>query len=242
MRRFYIDKGNICDNLITFSQEESQHISKVLRLELGENVIVSSGDGIDLECVLTSVSKPCTAKIISKKENPNEPKVQLVLFQSVIKNEKMDYAIQKATEIGISQIVPVLTERTVVKVDNKAKQKQEHWQKIAIEACKQCGRAKVPKVLEPMKFSAALKLFEKFQQKIIAYEDEHTLSISESVETTRECAYFIGPEGGFTDEEHDALVDSGAKSVSLGKRILRAETAAVVCGAVILCLMGEMNV
>lgn len=242
MRRFYTDAKNINGDFVTFSPEESNHISRVLRLEAGDKIIACCGDGFDLECTLTAISKQCIAKVERVKKNNSEPQVELVLFQSIIKNEKMDYAIQKATEIGISRIVPFASERTVVKVDNKAKAKTEHWQKVAQEACKQCGRAKFPLIDQPCSFAEAIEKLKQFHQKIIAYEDEKTQSIDKAIKKTKTCAYVIGPEGGFSQAEHKALIDSGAQSVSLGKRILRAETAAVVCGAVILCLMGEMNV
>ena len=242
MRRFYTDAKNLNGEFLTFSPEESSHISRVLRLETGEEIIVCCGDGIDYSCVLTECGKICKAKIVNSCKNLSEPQRELVLFQSIIKNEKMDYAIQKATEIGVSRIIPFTSERTVVRVENKEKQKKEHWQKIAIEACKQCGRAKFPKVDEPCLFDDALKKLKEFEQKIIAYEDEKTQSIAQVIKKSASCAYVIGPEGGFSKKEHDDLVLAGAQSVSLGKRILRAETAAVVCGAVILCLMGEMDV
>lgn len=242
MRRFYTDAKNLNGEKLTFSAEESSHISRVLRFEKGDEIIVCCGDGNDYRCVLTEIGKNCEAKIITFDKNLSEPQTELVLFQSIIKNEKMDYAIQKATEIGVSRIVPFSSERTVVRVENKATKKAEHWQKIAIEACKQCGRAKFPIVDEPCSFNEAIKKLNAYEQKIIAYEDEKTQSIAQTIKKASSCAYVIGPEGGFSKKEHDELVASGAQSVSLGKRILRAETAAVVCGAVILCLMGEMDV
>lgn len=242
MRRFYTDFKNLSGDRLTFSPEESNHISRVLRLEAGEEIIVCAGNGIDYICQLTECGKACSAKIVSEQKNLSETDCELVLFQSIIKNEKMDYAVQKATEIGISRIVPFTSERTVVRIDGKARQKAEHWQKIAIEACKQCGRAKFPIVEEPCSFKEAIDKLNSYEQKIIAYEDEKTQSISSAVTKTSSCAYIIGPEGGFAEKEHKMLILSGAKSVSLGKRILRAETAAIVCGTLILSLMGELDV
>ncbi len=244
MRRFLCSKENISDGHIIFDRDESAHISRVLRLEAGEHIIVSCGDGTDFECVLERTGEGCCAEIISSCKNENEPSAQIVLFQSVIKNEKMDFAVQKATELGITRIVPVIAERTVVRIEDPKKEakKQERRQKIAFEACKQCERACVPTVEKAMSFKDAIVEFSKYEQKIVAYEDEKTVSITQAIKKSKNIAYFIGPEGGITDAEYDMLKHAGAVSVSLGKRILRAETAAVACGAVILALMGEMDV
>ncbi|MBR2860720.1 MAG: 16S rRNA (uracil(1498)-N(3))-methyltransferase [Clostridia bacterium] len=244
MRRFYCKSENINQDGIFFDKDESQHIKKVLRLTPGEEIIVSDGTGEDYLCVLTECAEKCVAKINGKVKNENEPKTNVILFQAVIKNEKMDLVIQKAAELGITKIVPVITARTVVKIEDAKKElhKKERWQKIALEACKQCGRSKVPEVCSAMSLKEAIKLYSACETKIVAYEEEKTQSITKAVTKTQSVGYFIGPEGGITEEEHSLLVSAGGVSVSLGKRILRAETAAIACGAVIMALTGEMNV
>ncbi len=244
MRRFYCFNENIIDDTVYFDKEESKHIGRVLRLEKGENIIVSTGDGMDRYCTLIQVGEQAVAKVNETLKNENEPQSEIILFQSVIKNEKMDLLIQKVTELGITKIVPVITERTVVKIEDSKKEikKQERWQKIVLEACKQCGRSRVPKVLPAQSFENALKIFEKCDQKIVAYEEEKTESIVNVIKKSKSIGYFIGAEGGITKEEHQKLKEKGAISVSLGKRILRAETAAIVTGGIILALNGDMNV
>ena len=242
MRRFYCESENIIDGNAVFSKEESKHISRVLRLEKGEEIIVSTGDGIDRFCVLTSVGENVVARVEREEKNGAEPESEITLFQSVIKNEKMDMLIQKVTELGITKIVPVITERTVIKLDQKEAKKQERWQKIALEACKQCGRSRVPEVTGAVSFKDALKLFSESELKLVAYENESTVGIREAVKKAKTVSYFIGAEGGITEKEHELLINAGAVSVSLGKRILRAETAAISAGAVILALLGEMDV
>lgn len=243
MRRFYCEKENIYGNRIVFGKEEANHIRRVLRLQCGEKIIVCTGDGNDMICNLLDTEE-CCAEIEEIKQNENEIKCKLVLFQGIIKNEKMDYALQKAAEIGVTEIVPVICERTVVKVENTkdAEKKRERWQKIVREACKQCGRSKVPEVLAPMPFESAIKIIGELETKITAYEEEKTQNITTAVKKSDSIGYFIGPEGGISEKEFKKLTEIGAVSVSLGKRILRAETASVVCGAVILALVGEMNV
>ncbi len=242
MRRFYALKENIQQNTVLFDKAESIHIHRVLRLEPGEKILVCDGSGMDYSCVLETCAEVCTARIEQCFKNEKEPKTELVLFQSVLKNEKMDMVIQKAAELGANRIVPVLTERTVVKTAPGEIHKQIRWQKIALEACKQCGRSKVPEVEAVCSFQDAVKKLSQYELKLAAYEEEKTISITEAVKKCKSAAYFIGPEGGITEEEQKTLVKAGAVSVSLGKRILRAETAAIAAGAVILCLMGEMNV
>lgn len=243
MRRFWCEKENISGGKVHFTKEEAAHIKKVLRMQAGDKMIVSSGDGVDLLCRLLD-SPDCVAEIEETKINENEPRCELALFQGIIKNEKMDYAVQKAAEIGVTRIVPVICGRTVVKTENAKdrKNKQERWQRIAREACKQCGRSKVPQVDEPVEFQKAAEIFSHFETKLVAFEEEKTKSISSAVAKSGSVAYFIGPEGGMESEEHACLVNNGGVSVSLGKRILRAETAAVVCGAVILAFLGEMDI
>ncbi len=244
MRRFYCNADNIKDDRVYFDRGESKHISKVLRLEKGEELIVSTGDGLDRYCTLITSGEECTAEIIKTVKNENEPETEIILFQSVIKNEKMDFLVQKVTELGITKIVPIITERTVVKIEDtkKEEKKQERWQKIALEACKQCGRSRIPEVLKAVKLKDAVKYFNECSEKIVCYEEEKTQSIMETVKKTECLGYFIGPEGGITEDEHKFLKEQGFISVSLGKRILRAETAAIATGAVVLALMGEMNV
>jgi len=244
MRRFLCSRENIEGSLITFDKEQANHITKVLRMNEGDRLIATLGDGTDMECVLASVGKICQAEIQREYKNENETKHELALFQSVIKNDKMDFVIQKATELGIKRIVPVITRRTVVKTEDEKREsnKVERWQRIALEACKQCERGCVPKIENIMSFEEAIKEFEAYPQRIVAYEEENTKSITAAVRQNTDTAYFIGPEGGICENEMEMLKAVGAESVSLGKRILRAETASVACGAVILALMGEMDV
>ena len=242
MRRFYALKENITSDTVLFDRAESAHISRVLRLAPGERILVCDGSGMDYECTLTACGENCAARIERCFQNENEPKTSLVLFQAVLKNEKMDMVIQKAAELGVCRIVPVLTKRTVVKAAAGETHKQERWQKIALEACKQCGRSQVPAVEPIVPFLEAVEAFAKYELKIAAYEEEKTVGIQAAVKPCSSAAYFIGPEGGIAPEEHARLQEAGAVSVSLGRRILRAETAAIAAGAVILCLLGEMDV
>jgi len=244
MRRFYALPQNIADNQIIITDDQAQHITTVLRLQAGEKIIVCDGTGLEYTCSLLSVGKNCIAEILSSEMSKSEPKVSLTLFQGLPKGEKMDWIVQKCSELGIVNIVPVLTERCIVKLDDKeAQKKQERWQKIALEACKQCGRARVPQVSAPASFKVALKMLKEYELTLVAYEEEQTNAVGQALDNFQgeKLAYFIGPEGGIDEQEHKALIENGSKSVTLGRRILRTETAAITMGAILLYQLGEMN-
>lgn len=243
MRKFFVSPEDIKNNKVNIPQEEARHISTVLRLEPGEEILLYDGSGREYSARLLETGKSCTAEILEERWSQSEPAAQITLFQGVPKGEKMDWIVQKCAELGIVRIVPVLTERTVVRLEEKeGRKKQERWQKIALEACKQCGRARVPAVEAPVSFKKALDMLREHPYKLVAYEEERTGALEAFLPKAAEkLAYFIGPEGGISPAEHEALTQAGAASVTLGRRILRAETAAVAMGAILLYYLGEMN-
>jgi len=243
LRKFYVKPEDIEGNLIQITEDQAQHITTVLRRQAGDEILIFDGSGREYHTKLLKVGKICTAEVLDVQWNTSEPKVQITLFQGIPKGEKMDWIVQKCSELGIIKIVPVLTEYAVVRLDEKeGSKKQERWQKIALEACKQCGRAKLPVITVPVAFSQVPVLLQEYSLKLVAYEEERTLSVQAALQEQADTiAYFIGPEGGITPKEHEALVEAGAKSITLGRRILRAETAAVALGTILLYQMGEMN-
>ena len=227
MRRFFADTSS--DNVI-ISGTDAHHITDVLRLKEGEKIICCGGDGFDCITVLTSVSndKVC-GEITDRTPSTAEPPVKVRLFQGMPKGDKFEYIIQKTVELGISEIVPVETKRSIVKISPaKAKAKTERWNKIAESAAKQSGRGLIPVVTEPMNFKKVTQLFNDCDLPIVAYELESKTSLKEVLlknTFAKTVNIFIGPEGGIDDSEIDALKKSGALSVTLGPRILRTETA-----------------
>lgn len=227
MRRFFADTSS--DNVI-LSGTDAHHIIDVLRLKEGEKIICCGGDGYDCITLLTSVSNnEVHGDVIERIPSTAEPPVKVRLFQGIPKGDKFEYIIQKTIELGISEIVPVETKRSIVKIPpTKAKAKVERWNKIAESAAKQSGRGLIPVVTEPMAFKKTLEVFADCDLPIVAYELENKTSLKDVLlknTSAKTVNIFIGPEGGIDDGEIDALKNAGALSVTLGPRILRTETA-----------------
>lgn len=227
MRRFFADTSN--DHVI-ITGSDAHHITDVLRLKEGDEVIVCSGDGYDCVTKLTSFSKEeVCGEILSRVPSSGEPAVSIKIFQCLPKGDKFELIIQKAVELGVSGIVPVMSRRCVTKLtSDKAKSKTERWNKIAESAAKQSGRGLIPTVFPPVSFNDAVDMMMQVDLSVVAYELEQERSLKDLLETHPEIKsvnVFIGPEGGIDDEEILKLKKAGAISVSLGQRILRTETA-----------------
>lgn len=227
MSRFFSDM--IKDGIITLSEEDSAHIAKVLRAEIGEVITVCDCNGNDHTAEIVEISKKSvSAKITQTKPCNAEPKVKIVLFQGLPKSSKMELIIQKCVEIGVCSIVPVATARAVVKLDEeKGKGKEERWNKIAREAAKQSGRGIIPTVETPVSFEKAVMRAKEFDMALIPYEKQEDMGIKDYLQSKspKTIAVYIGPEGGFEQEEIELAEQNNIKAVSLGKRILRTETA-----------------
>lgn len=237
MPRFFVDKSAVKEERIELGSENSQHIVTVLRGKVGDEITVCDGEGTDYYCTLIDVNKKqALAKICEVVKNTNEPDLKITLFQGLQKGDKMELVIQKCVEIGVDTIVPVKTDFTVVKLDNKEDKKVARWNKISEAAAKQCGRGKIPVVENIISFKEAMEKINSFDSAIIPYEKETKTGIKEFVKGFKgnSIAVFIGPEGGFSQEEISLALNKGATSVTLGKRILRTETAGLVTGVILL--------
>jgi len=242
MANFYIEKTDITENIATITGEEAQHISRVLRMKKGDEVTLCDGEGNFYEAVLIDFSeKVVTAEILSSRRAETEPEVQITVFQGVPKNPKLETIIQKLTEIGAVRLVPVDTKRAVAKLDKE--NKVDRLRKIAREAAKQSKRGIVPEVLSPVSFKEAVKMATEADLALIPYEEERGGSRKKALsgKTPKTVSVMIGPEGGFDSEEVKLAMDSGIASVTLGKRILRTETAPLVVCSAILYELGEME-
>ena len=204
MPKFFVNKNNISDHIVTLDGDNARHIAMVLRGKVGDEITVGDGEGRDYTCKLTEIDKKCvTAEITDIFTNDNEPKVKITLFQGLPKADKMELVIQKCIEIGVDSIVPVKTEHTVVKLDGKEEKKIARWNKIAESAAKQCGRGKIPVVENVMTFKQAVEKAKSLDMAIIPYEKEEKNTLKA---VTREfkgtsIGIFIGPEGGFSNDE-----------------------------------------
>lgn len=245
MAKFFVNPEDVSKESILITGTDVNHIKNVLRLPIGKEILINDRQGNDYECIIKDISaESVTAQIINQKESHTEPAVETVLFQSLVKGEKMEFVIQKSVEIGVTKIVPLVTKRCVVKLEseNKLNNKIMRWQKIAESAAKQSKRGIVPEVLMPMTMSEALAYVkENLDCGCIPYENETAHYIKTYLQSldVHSIGIFIGPEGGFTEEEITLAMEHGVQSITLGKRILRSETAGLVTLANIMYEMGE---
>jgi 16S rRNA (uracil1498-N3)-methyltransferase len=248
VHRFIVDPKSIHNGHLRIYGDDLKHLRKVLRLGPGDSINVFDGTGKEFEAKLLSVDKTCAlAEITASFQTEAEPEINLTLFQGLLKGEKMDLIIQKGVELGVRSIIPVITDRTVVQVDNnKSEKKALRWSKIAREASKQCRRAMVPHISEPISFDEAISESKRYEAALLLYENESKKCLKETlkcytINKIKEIALFVGPEGGFTPHEIEKYTNSGFDVAGLGRRILRAETAAISVISIIMYEMGELN-
>lgn len=246
MPKFFVNEGNIDSGSIVVTGEDVNHIRKVLRLNTGDRIILCDGNGNDY---LARIEKfqpdSIVTGIISIERSGTEPPIEVTLFQGIPKSDKMDFIIQKSVELGVRRVVPVITERTVIKINGTkdAENKIARWRRISLEAAKQCNRGVVPQVDYPVNFKEALELSREVQVGIIPYEKEHGTSLKNCLKkgNITSVAVMIGPEGGFSEEEIQGALLSGLTPVTLGPRILRTETAAVAVLSILMYELGDIG-
>ena len=227
---------------------DARHISKVLRMQPGTQLQIVSDDGVSALAEIIAIdSERVTVRCLEKLAESHEPRVKLVLAQGLAKGEKMDFIIQKAVEMGAYSVIPVAMEHSVVRLDGaKSAKKVERWQKIAESAAKQSKRDIIPQV-QPVQSMAEMLAKCTCQTKIIAYECEDRLSLKAALRAAGEAGgitellLIIGPEGGISEGELEQARQAGAVPVSLGRRILRAETAGLVAISAIFYETGDLG-
>lgn len=239
MQRFFLP--GIKDDVFSLPEELSRHIARSLRMKEGDMVIICDGRGNDLSCEIISTSQLVTVKVISKSLNTTEPSIKVKLYQALPKGDKFSFIVQKAVELGVSEIIPVLSSRCVARPDPKAMAKKvERYNKIALEAAQQSGRGKVPEVKDMISFREAV-LKEKGKESILFYECA-TNSLSAAIKKDiEEISIFVGSEGGFEPSEVEFAEENHIKILSLGKRILRCETAPIAALSVIMYETGNLD-
>ena len=229
MPKFFINKNEISRGQVRLLGEDEKHIKTVLRAREGEEVTLCDGEGMDYLCRIASLERGVLLDVLSKTPCETEPEIRLTLYQGLPKADKMEWIIQKCVEIGIDRIVPVATERAIVKLDKKEGKKLERWQKIAEAAAKQSRRAIIPEVASVSDFSQGVKAAQKMEVKLIPYElaqdTAKTAELLQGIAPGQDIAVFIGPEGGFEPSEITLALESGVEPITLGRRILRTETA-----------------
>ena len=243
MSRFFVPKENIKDDKILIIGEDVSHITKVLRLGIGDEITCCDGAGNDYVVSIEEADKKqVTCKVISKTKAETEPNISVTLIQGVPKASKMDYIIQKTTELGISKIYPCSLARCVSKVEND--KKVDRWQKIAVEASKQSGRGVVPIVESPISLKDAIQVLKGADIAFVPYEcqeESYLKPVLTAKADVKSVAFIIGPEGGFDKQEITQIEDAGIPVVTLGKRILRTETAGEAVLSMIMYEIGDIN-
>lgn len=235
-----MDPSSIEGDYITLTGSDANHIKNVLRLSKGEEVTVCDGVCSDYICVIENTDKDILLKINVSYPAETEPPVHITLFQGLPKSDKLEYIIQKCVELGVSEIVPVQTKRSVVKIKDSSK-KQERWQKISDEACKQCKRGILPKVHSPVLFKDMFEFIKEDSLSLCAYENEKENSLKTILtsSSSKSINIFIGPEGGIDEEEISILQKHNFNIITLGPRILRTETAPLALVSAIMYELGD---
>ena len=237
-RRFFVRPEAVsADGLITVSGTEAEHMTRVLRMKEGYKAVILTGDGCER---LSAVVRVTRGEVLLREESvtrADRRSVSLTLFAGNLKNGNLDLVVRKAVELGVDRIVPFVSARTDEKKFNR-----ERAERIALEAAKQCGALFLSEVEEQISFKEVLDRVKNYDKTWFCYENETRSPLAKIArEEGRSFALIVGSEGGFTDEEAAAAVAAGAKSVTLGRRILRAETADIVASAFALGALGELD-
>ncbi len=237
MPRFFLPE--IGSEKVRIAGEDARHMAKSLRLTVGDEIILCDGKGWDYQGAIEEMDEEVTIRIVSKEETKSEPRAKVTLFQALPKGDKMELIIQKSVELGVHEIVPVLTSRCISRPDPKSmKKKVERYNKIALEAAKQSGRGIIPKVTELLTLEQAVK---RLPLKSIVFYENGGQRLRELVgEQTLDLGVFVGSEGGFSMEEIEFLGRHQVLPATLGERILRCETAPICGLSVIFSLTGDI--
>lgn len=245
MPRFYIPQPRIEQELLKVEGSEVRHIRRVLRLKVGDRLVLFDGSAKEYEGIIVEESPSLVVMRVENISSPaKESPLEITLAQSLLKGEKMEYLIQKATELGIKKIIPFFSSRSVPLLDKSKKLRRYHrWEKIAIEACKQCGRIAVPKVEPLQNYSEMLGMASLEALRLILWEKEGQ-GLKEVLKESKgrtKVFFMVGPEGGMSDEEVEEAKRGGFIPITLGKRILRSETAGLCLLSVLQYEWGDLG-
>ena len=245
MPRFYAPNPDIKNGLLKIGGDEVKHIRKVLRLKAGDKIIVFDGSGKEYEGTILE-EKPSSVLVkvqdifLPQKDSP----LEITLAQSLLKGEKMDFLIQKATELGVKEVIPFFSSRSVPLLERSRRvERHRRWERIAVEASKQCGRGVLPKIESPKDYSEMLQMAPQDGLRLILWEREG-VRLKEALEGSKEKSkifFVVGPEGGFSRDEVDEAEKSGFVPVILGRRVLRAETASLCLLSILQYQRGDIG-
>jgi 16S rRNA (uracil1498-N3)-methyltransferase len=240
--RVHVDAALAEGARVTLGGSAAAHVRRVLRLEPGDTLTLFNGDGQDFPSRITglgrgTVEAAVEGRVAARAESP----LQVTLVQGVARAERMDLVVQKATELGVAAIVPVTTARGIVRLDRGARgRKLEHWRGIAIAACEQCGRARIPVLAEPQALATRLAAPAAGLRILLAPDAD--ASLAAAVRGAHAVELLVGPEGGLEDGELEAALAAGYRACRLGPRVLRSETAAIAALAILQAVAGDLGV
>ena len=247
MKKFFVNSKQINNNLIEINGEDVNHIKNVLRLELDTLIQICDGQKNYISKIKQIEKDIITCEIVEEIESQNESNIKINIFQGLPKSDKMEYIIQKCTELGVNEYFPISMKRSIVKLSGKDEEKKiSRWQKIAEGAAKQSGRDIIPKINNVKNIDNVCKIIKDYDIFIVAYELEKQYDLKNELksinkENIEKIGVLIGPEGGIEEKEIEVLKDNGAKIVSLGNRILRTETVALVISSIIMYEFDELG-
>ena len=238
MHHFFVPSQSIQKDRLTVRASQAHQIRDVLRLQSGEEIIVLDNTGSAYRVRLDKIGEVVTGLVLETVSLESEPRVRIVLYQALLKADKMEWVLQKGAEIGVAAFVPMATERTVARRISESK--MERWQRILSESSEQAHRSRIPSLVKPISFAEAIQR-SRGVLSLIPYESERGRKLADAVEPgMTDVNIIIGPEGGFGAEEIQQARDAGALPVTLGPRILRAETAGLLVSSAILFACGEL--
>ncbi len=244
MHRFYADERGVQGETAFLCEEDARHATRVLRMKEGEGCELFA-DGRRFSGEIAVIDNGEVQVRVTGEMPSTEAKLRITLYQGLPKADKMELIVQKATELGAAKVVPVAMGRCVVQLDAKdGRKKQERWQKIAREACKQSGRCEMMQVTEPISFKQLLARLPEHGAAIVPWEDARGYSLArfhEEHPNITDLAIVIGPEGGMSEDEIARMKEASCQSVTLGPRILRTETAGLCAMSALFCLYGDME-
>jgi 16S rRNA (uracil1498-N3)-methyltransferase len=248
MHRFFVTPDSIVNKTVHFGEVQARQIRHVLRLQPGAEVVVLDNSGREYGVTLTEVTQlRVLGRIEEQRPSTGEPRTRLTLYQSLLPRDKFEWVLQKGTEVGVSVFVPVITQRSLVRDAGTIANKRARWERIVLEAAEQSGRGRLPELRLPVPFAEALSQASSSHCTLIPWEKAAKGSIGAALGrlpgdlNQPAVALFVGPEGGFSDEEIEQASAAAAIPVTLGRRILRTETAAVVAAALVLYELGDLG-
>jgi 16S rRNA (uracil1498-N3)-methyltransferase len=243
MPRFYCPPPIPGPGSFNLPPDAAHHAARVLRLRAGDTVEIFDGNGHEYHCIISDISgKQTIIDIINQKEVERESPLSVLLAQAMTSSEKMDWVIQKATELGAAEIQPLATERSVARLSqDRVVKRGEHWQQVAISACEQCGRNMLPQIHPPLDIMVWLQQMRTSQCCKFILHPKESLSMRTQDKPQGTVILLIGPEGGFTEAEYQSAILCGFIPIRLGARVLRTETAAIAGLAALQTLWGDFN-